>query len=160
MECQTCCELLTALLDEELSPEERRVVEGHLKECGHCEEELKSLAYAFQMTERVLTERLDAPNWGRIESKLPGSSSVKPNPFWAWVWRPVAVAAAVLVILAGPVDWLWESESEILERQFQEFVAQEVEEEAIHRRLLATSGVAYRNPYSVPDVNRNPYSTE
>ena len=119
MNCREAKELITALVDNELSDLERYSIEGHLKTCLRCqyahkqEQELKrqvrligaGIAAPSDLKERILSDR-------RIFPEMAESSHG-----WKWhtwpgrvVFRP-AFALALLVLLVLPTFYLMWPES-------------------------------------------------
>ncbi|MCH8054601.1 MAG: zf-HC2 domain-containing protein [Deltaproteobacteria bacterium] len=117
MRCEETHELITALVDNELSHEERSSIEGHLKDCPRCrfvygqEQTLKRevrMAGArvnapADLKEKILSDRRIFP--GRAES---------PKKWFELLWpggsilRP-ALVVAFLMILALPTFYLMRS---------------------------------------------------
>jgi len=95
---------LSAYLDSELSPSDRARVEAHLKECRTCLEELRTLRWTVDLAAQM--PMLKAPR-----SFLITEAIAQPHraPFGlAYVYlrsATVAVAALLLIVLAG--DFLW-----------------------------------------------------
>jgi len=114
MICSEASELITALVDDELSGRERAAVEGHLRGCSRCrvlyrqEGELKKCLHA-------LAARVVVP--AGLRERILADPRTFPRPTrapWAWIrdlWpsgtvaRP-AFALAVLVLLIMPVYYL------------------------------------------------------
>lgn len=114
MNCQEAKELITALIDNELSGLERSSLEGHLKECPRCqtayqdEMALKrdirragtTLSAPAALRQRILSDRRLFPERGR---KTEG---------WAWLVWPARLAsrpafvAALLVLVIVPALYL------------------------------------------------------
>jgi anti-sigma factor RsiW len=114
MKCEDAQELITGLVDDELSDWERSSIESHLKDCSRCRwnyEQETALKKAVHMA----GQSVNPPDDLRVKiltdpHALPGtvdpSESRQP---WSWpmavFWRPAFALAAVL-ILALPVYYL------------------------------------------------------
>jgi anti-sigma factor RsiW len=59
MACREAVELLTAFLDEVLSPDERSRLVAHLAGCGHCAEHLAQIRAGILLAGRTDPEPLD-----------------------------------------------------------------------------------------------------
>jgi mycothiol system anti-sigma-R factor len=102
MKCEEAQELITALVDNELSDPERSSIESHLKDCPRCQfihgeeralkEEIRragaSLTAPTDLREKILTDRRIFPR--RSRSGWKG---------WVWLARPVLRPAFVLALL-------------------------------------------------------------
>lgn len=108
--------VLDAYVEDELDPGRREKVSGHLARCGECRE-------AVAETRRLLELAGDLPReipprrdlWPDIESRI-GSRAAgrvgertagdEPSGRWWKSWRPLAVAATLLLAL-GAGSYLW-----------------------------------------------------
>jgi anti-sigma factor (TIGR02949 family) len=111
MTCDQAQELITALVDNELSASERAAIEGHLKECSNCrsvytmeavlKERVRSaaagLAAPAELREKILNDRRVFPP--RVVAEQ------KPRP-WAGVFTRPALTLAFLVLVLLPVIYL------------------------------------------------------
>ena len=165
MECRTCFEQLTALLDGELTGSESKVVKAHVEDCTDCRLELESLQYSFQLVDAILDEDLDPPRWKLIESKIDQREGNWLDFRWLFglTWRPVAVAFLLAAVLI-PVFWNQSSEDAEVERMFTTYLEERNEREMLHEGIYNTEpvGWVYYNPYAVAEqqVGNNPYATE
>jgi hypothetical protein len=105
MQCEDAQELITALVDNELFPEERRAIEGHLGECQKCrssqERELK-----LKRQIHVASAAVTAP--ASLREKIQGDFG-KASADWrlaesrglrSWLMMPALRPAFALVLLA------------------------------------------------------------
>lgn len=125
MKCKDISELLTAYLDNEVTPEEREQIQAHLSACPHCREELEVLAATQSQLRRALesaaAEVAPTPQaWAGIERRLVGVEQprvtilglakskakggmgmvrelVSRQP----VWRTAVVGVLAVVLIAG-----------------------------------------------------------
>lgn len=102
MTCTKIDSMLSSYLDGELRPEERRLVEAHLKACPHCAAELAALErtaagtrlFPFPGLSPDFTERV----LDQIQSRRPG---VVLLPILAWSLAGLALASGLtLAVLA------------------------------------------------------------
>jgi anti-sigma factor RsiW len=94
---------LAAYADGELTPRIARQVEIHLARCARCRTERDEVASGIAMMERLPS--IGAPDaiWAAIEAGLDDHQPA-PRPT-DLAWRLAAVAAALLVVLAGAAIW-------------------------------------------------------
>lgn len=107
MNCQKASNLLSAYLDSELTPEERRLLRLHLLACTECADELHELEQI-----KVTLGKLSIVNvpavlpWLRIHLAAAGSVE-EPQPFvWQYPWFRRTCAVAALLLLFGLSSWL------------------------------------------------------
>lgn len=105
---------LSAYLDDDLSAEERLLVEAHLGTCEACRDELLGL---HEIVDRASALGPVAPPrdlWPGIVARIEPRPDVVPlKPRWSWVLMPqVAAAAMVVLVLSLAVAWWSQSESE------------------------------------------------
>lgn len=115
MRCEDAQELITALVDNELTSEDRLSVESHLRECGTCrfiheqESALKSEIRAAgasvtappHLREKILAGRRGFSAGRETEGRFAA---------WSWVAFPglrPALALILLVVLILPAIYLW-----------------------------------------------------
>ena len=102
MDCQRCCELLSARLDGELTGEEERELEAHLKECPGCRtlaEQLSGLHEDFSALEEVPAPQGFAQG---VMDRIRAEEQKKVIPlFRRPQFKAVAGLAACLVLCAG-----------------------------------------------------------
>jgi anti-sigma factor RsiW len=140
MNCRSCSEALTALLDNELALDEQEIVQSHLSGCPECKKEYDSLHRASRLTERVEPVPFNPALWNRIQSEISAQRS-GPMAFvrtlFLPLWRPAMVAAgALLIALLLFVSFPSSSIDPALEEEFTQFMK---EREAIsleNRRIL------------------------
>jgi hypothetical protein len=104
MTCHECDAHLDALLDGELSPTERPLVEAHLSSCPACRallQDLRDLQAAARAAPRVVPPPADA--WAVVAAHRPSGLQRRVTlPAWA-----LAAAAALLVVAGGAgAAWL------------------------------------------------------
>ena len=122
--CFSVSELLEKYFDQEVTDEERSIVEGHLKSCTSCQDVLNSLKELRNLIKAPVEETLREEQfewvWLRIreeirrEEKLTLWKSVQSwiNPsrfFQKNVWIPAAVATLVLIT----VLFIWPTKSDL-----------------------------------------------
>jgi hypothetical protein len=117
MKCSKISDLLGPYVDGELSPEERRTVEEHLRRCPACRAELEELRRIETAGRRTVPPDPGEEYWNtflpRLRERI-GSEQRRPAPAgWGrrirrlfeppvpWVRLAGAVAAAVLVMVIG-----------------------------------------------------------
>lgn len=106
-------ERLCAYLDEELSAQERAIVERHLPECPHCQWELKTLCQTAQWTREMPTVPLPS------SFAIPVPARQRAKPWWSWSvpvmqGATALVAAMLLLVVAGDfllTGGLWQASS-------------------------------------------------
>jgi anti-sigma factor RsiW len=104
MECRVLRRKLSAYIDQELSVEERRLVERHLGECAGCAQELQVLkeqaAYLQKAEQPAVPADFKVRFWQKVrtlEEKGAASKSIWDGVFKRFVPVPVAAAFAVVV---------------------------------------------------------------
>ena len=80
MECRSCTDALTALMDQELPPAEQQSVEEHLSTCASCRNEYESLLEAHRLPVQLSAISPDVGLWRRIEAELAGGSALGVRP--------------------------------------------------------------------------------
>lgn len=109
MRCDQAQELITAHLDNELSAEERSIVEAHIETCRHCRHALTAETKLKQQIKAArrevvapMTLRREIEN--EIAARRAAAASTADGGFAAWfdfrTWRP-ALAMALLLISVG-----------------------------------------------------------
>ncbi len=117
MDCRKINALLSAYLDGECSPEERRKVEEHLRRCPGCRSELELLRRIEDGSRRTRPPDPGEPYWStflprlrrRIDQeqpqRVPGELGQRIRRLFAppvpWIRLAGAVATAVLVVVIG-----------------------------------------------------------
>ncbi len=112
MRCDEAQELITARVDNELSADERVMINAHLKTCADCAlafEQESVLKRQIQASSREVTAPLALRR--EIESKLASRESKQAARFGAWfeafTWRPAFALAAVLIVVASLLYVKW-----------------------------------------------------
>ena len=165
MECQACCNQLTALMDFELLPEQAREIESHLGSCPDCQVEYGSLRRAAALIDQLPPANLLLPPWSSIQAKVFPAAQEIETFRWDWFspekWAPAGAAALALLFSLGlliPASM----ERLKLSRDLEEYVHQRRAEEA----LLETAwGLVDQrdlpNPFSLDVAQRiNPFLME
>lgn len=99
--------LLTAYLDKELTPEERKMVEAHLNDCSDCLDELQEIRILQLQTEHI--PLINPPEDAEIRFRQilekqhkPQKQSITITVDFSWK----KIAAAVIIFLAGAATTL------------------------------------------------------
>ncbi len=110
MNCQKICELLTAYLDGEVTPEEKAYIETHLPDCPRCQSDLKALSATRDnlrgVFQAITGEAVTSPQaWEKIKDRLGTKESRRG--FWAnfTLGRVATAATAVVVLVIAVVIW-------------------------------------------------------
>lgn len=105
----TSCEpqLLSAYLDDELSPQARSAVEQHLRDCPQCTAELQRLREASQIIGGSTFEALNATELARIHAAI--DDQKEEQPILRLGMMLSALAASILIISSA---WLMEIPAE------------------------------------------------
>ena len=86
----------------ELSPEEARAVELHLKGCAVCRAELRALRETLvTLVETLPPADLPETAWQDVQSRLAGQNAVPPRAAPRRAWPLVALAASLVLALSG-----------------------------------------------------------
>lgn len=105
MQCEDAQELITGLVDNELSPEEHRAIEGHLGECGNCRSRYTQELFLKRQI-RLAGEAVTAPaglrEWVREEiGKVAAEAHLaKARGLRSWLTVPALRPALALMLLA------------------------------------------------------------
>ena len=103
-------DLFAGYLDDELSDEERRLVDVHLAACGQCRRDLESLRAAQEALRRALASTASGTSpppgaWSRLQPEL---EAPRPSMIFLFRRRKWRIAATVLVVLIVAVlGLLW-----------------------------------------------------
>jgi hypothetical protein len=96
-------------MDNELSAETRVAVESHLSRCASCKQELDSLSFSYQLTDRLRHLELSPKIWEGVKTGT-GQDWYKLilrrlgwRPLTARPWRPILAGAGLLAILLALV---------------------------------------------------------
>ena len=120
MKCEEAQEFITALVDKQVSDEERSLIESHLKDCQSCQ-------FSFEQERALKREisaagaRLHAP--AELRRKILSDLRIFPGPerssgswteriFPAWLFARPALALALAVVLIPPILYFMRSPSE------------------------------------------------
>ena len=176
MECRSCTDALTALMDQELPPAEQQSVEEHLSTCASCRNEYESLLEAHRLPVQLSSISPDVGLWRRIEAELAGGSAlgVRPvvpvpsrhglgNALAGWLlrpWVPISALGGILIVMLA-VNYL--DPPDPIEHEFSHFIQQRERIYDNQRKLLSTDGQWQprdaRNPFSQPVSfsDKNPF---
>jgi len=113
MNCKEICELLTAYLDGEVTPEEKGYVEAHLPGCPQCRAELETLSATQSSLRGVLKSMADEVSpptqaWDRVRARLDTKGSWFDGLhrlLTSRTWQVATVTAAVVVIAVVATIW-------------------------------------------------------
>ncbi|MGE5530389.1 MAG: anti-sigma factor family protein [Patescibacteria group bacterium] len=107
MNCQKANSLLSAYLDRELTPEERRLLRLHLFDCQECADELRDLEQVKTALGRLtLTRMPQILPW--LRAQLAATADLQPAPVLVWqhTWFRRICAAAALLLMFGLGSWI------------------------------------------------------
>jgi hypothetical protein len=99
MTCDDARESLSALLDEALTPDERRAVETHLEGCAECRRDLDRLRETVALLRRVSPAHAPAGFVDRVVAAAPPTPWYRRVFFPLWAKLPVEATAVVMVAL-------------------------------------------------------------
>lgn len=168
MECRSCSDALTALMDGELSGREESEVRSHLSSCGTCREEHESLHVAYSLTSRLHTVEASQNLWPRVQRTINASPSPSASSglfdflksLFSRPWIPAAGLGGVVLALLFTV---WPAGQEALENQFLAFIEQREQISIENRNLLFGERASdryqpRRNPFVKPiRLQENPF---
>jgi anti-sigma factor RsiW len=93
---------IAALLDGQLAQPKAQQAEIHLRECARCRAEYEQIGLGMQLMEHLPLVTAPKALWPSIESALQENRARRsPTVMW-WRW---ALAAAVILVLAGAAYW-------------------------------------------------------
>jgi anti-sigma factor RsiW len=109
MNCEQAEELISALIDDELSDPERSPLEGHLKDCPRCQRAYEwgrvlntefrtasaSVVAPVELSQRILSDQRILPE--KAESNLRGRLLLKLRPFL----RPAYASALIVMVVVS-----------------------------------------------------------
>ncbi len=101
LKCSFCRKNLSAFLDGELGPQERRQVELHISDCADCRREMERLRKMVRLVGGMERPEVPAQLWEATQRKL-ATSSDQPIRIWVFrkpMWAVAPAAAAVLMML-------------------------------------------------------------
>jgi anti-sigma factor RsiW len=110
MNCTQVSEILTAYLDNEVTPEERQEIEAHLAGCPRCRKELEELKSAQKILRRALKSRAaDADpspqSWSQFELGLEIQRPSFLFLFRRRKWRLIGTIIFLVIIITLVVLW-------------------------------------------------------
>jgi hypothetical protein len=113
MNCKDICDLLTAYLDGEVTPEEKAYVEAHLPVCPQCHAELEALsatqASLHGLLKSMAEEVSPSPQaWKKVRARLDTKGSWFDGLhrlLTSKTWQVATVTAAVVVIAVVAAIW-------------------------------------------------------
>jgi anti-sigma factor (TIGR02949 family) len=110
MDCTQVNEMLTAYLDNEVTPEERQEIEAHLSTCPHCRKELEELRSAQKILRRALkTQAADAnpppQSWSKFELGLEMQRPSFLFLFRRRRWRIIGTIIILAIIITLAILW-------------------------------------------------------
>ncbi len=113
LNCGRVKDLISAYLEKELEPDVQLEVERHLRFCSDCYETEQSTKKLFSLASRLEEEHPSALFTQTVMDEIRSESARETVPVrrnfksaWTWVVPATAVAAALLLILSGKLDWL------------------------------------------------------
>ena len=103
MTCDHCRSLIDDYVDGTIATEDRKALDSHLVECAAC----RAMAADFNAIRHAarLLERHQPP--AHVWTKISAAVDARPSrqPFGRMGWRPLAIAAT-LIVLAGGTSWI------------------------------------------------------
>ncbi|NLG84502.1 MAG: hypothetical protein GX493_07870 [Firmicutes bacterium] len=110
MNCEKASRLLSAYLDHELTPEERRLLRLHLLACAECNEELRQLETIKGSLARLCVTSVPSfLPWLRArlaEEEAILADEERPVFVWQQPWFRRTCAAVAFLLLFGLGSWL------------------------------------------------------
>lgn len=101
MNCIEYSELISAYVDEMLSPQEEEKLMRHLKTCQSCQEELESLKQLQRMCHLIEEVSLPDTFHEELMQRLECEKKVKPLLQWKWQYG----GALVATMMVGIIFW-------------------------------------------------------
>lgn len=102
MRCSKVKRKLISFIDNELSPPERTKIEGHLKSCSLCREELNNISQVFESFCRV-EEIEPSPHFRNVVIQRINTQNKEPVSIAKWfqyiIWKPVPKIAAIILLM-------------------------------------------------------------
>lgn len=113
MNCKEICELLTAYLDGEVTPQEKAYIEAHLPGCPECRGELEALSATQDNLRGVLKSMAEevSPSteaWEKVRARLDKKGSWFDGLYRllaSKTWQVATVTAAVVLIAVVAAIW-------------------------------------------------------
>jgi anti-sigma factor RsiW len=121
MNCKKICDLLTAYLDGEVTPQEKDTIESHLGSCPHCRHEMElfkaaqtGLRDVFMIT--AGNAEPSAQVWSRIRTHIESENNRPAEGIHRWLnrnllWQTAVAAAGIVIILFAASVWQFGSMS-------------------------------------------------
>ena len=115
--CASVSELLERYFDRDVTDQEKTFVEGHLKDCQACQDELRSLEEIQTLLKAPVDEAARQEDFAWVWQKIEREIQPRESPSWweslrAWigvssffhkrVWIPAAAAALIVILVAAP----------------------------------------------------------
>ncbi len=116
---ETCpSELVEKYFDQEVTDEERSLVESHLKVCPDCQSALDKMEAIRVLIKAPVEEAGQAENFERLWRKIEREIEAQPKPYWKesirrWFgvgpifrrkwWAPAVAAAIILMVVVAPL---------------------------------------------------------
>lgn len=161
MECRTCSESLSALLDGEVSHAEAEPLESHLHECTRCFQEYESLLYSYDLVDRLTTTLTDPRPalWESIHSEIAPRQTGRHDSWLPFKihWLPLAGALGIISLGAISASLFFvETPNSELKHSFQRYLQ---ERESRQEEAMQS---ASRNPFRTHehDLEGNPFRSE
>ena len=170
MECRAYTESLTALMDGELTLEERDQIKSHLDACKTCNDEYQSLFYSYNLVNAVKQLDFSSESWQAIEERIqvPARASWWPTLFPSF-WIPAASIGA-LVLVVGSLFWFLpqQSRSDEMQQALQSYMQQREQDLRLKGVLVQDGSGGARmhfiqyNPFRDPNRRQggNPFKAE
>jgi anti-sigma factor RsiW len=117
-ECSSVSELLDKYFDQEVTPEERSLVEGHLSDCSACRMALESMENLRTLIKSPVEEAVEKETFPWVWEKVEKGIQPKERPgLWdflkSWldvtpflkrkILIPSVAAAVILILITAPV---------------------------------------------------------
>lgn len=154
MDCKSCEENLSALLDGELGPSEADRIRSHIKNCPSCSEELRSLQETADLVEAHSREiELRPGAWNLVQARI--NTEDRPVPAFAWLTNRWRIAVATLAVF-GVLGFGYVQYQQLQRRSLDGYISRYVQERENwirpHRPypVSAAAGTAVNRP-------QNPY---
>jgi anti-sigma factor RsiW len=116
--CSSASKLLEKYFDQEVTNEERSLVEAHLLGCPACQDELKLMEGLRDMIRTPVEEAVQKEDFPWVWQKIERGIQLEKRPNWwkslrSWlditplhkrrVWIPAVAAIAILIIIVTPL---------------------------------------------------------
>ncbi|MGB2696245.1 MAG: zf-HC2 domain-containing protein [Candidatus Zixiibacteriota bacterium] len=103
MNCKKITSFLVDYQQDSLGPEEKKMVEEHLRTCDGCREELKEIQTLFEVLKREKTEKVEENFWTNFVPEIRKRIDRAPSPRLKWNLIPklgplLGFAIAILVV--------------------------------------------------------------